>query len=187
MQFVTNQLPHHELCDPSANRRGPEWGYRLALEAALLDRARACPAEFYLLNAPDTSRYRKIKNSLQYMDFSILNLTDAAMQMYFAGLALAFREIDDPDLRHRALETAALLVSVRGAEQGYPLDADWQAFMRFLAEINETNQQRPLAFDPSGQSLLPECMSSWCDLTCKRWSPISVSALKLLACHPLKI
>ncbi len=150
------------VCAANEPRRDRARDYQFAVEAALIDRKRACAPVFFLEQGPEVEALYAVTNPATHLDFGLSELSDQAIRIYLVGLAFAYRELTDADLRRRALEAAILLVSIR-AEKGVVREADWLAYMRFLEDVAKS-PRLDVAADIATFPRLNACARSWCEL-----------------------
>lgn len=165
LHFVSSRSGVIDVCDSKDVKRDRLWDYQFALEAALLDRARSCPATYFLLNGPEIDDLYNVDDVRTVADYGLSELSDQAVRTYLAGLALAFGELRDEDARRRSLEAAILLTSVR-AERDVVRPSDWLAFLRFVEDV-AGSPKLTLAPNAAVFPRLARCAASWCELSTK--------------------
>jgi hypothetical protein len=162
VNFALGRDDPSSVCAANEPRRDRARDYQFAVEAALIDRKRACAPAFFLEQGPEVEALYAVTNPATHLDYGLSDLSDQAIRMYLAGLALAYRELRDADLRRRALEAAILLVSIR-VGKGAVRTADWLAYMRFLEDV----AKGPRLEVAAGTATFPRlsvCARSWCEL-----------------------
>jgi len=162
VDFALGRDGLNSVCAANEPRRDRARDYQFAVEAALVDRKRACAPAFFLEQGPEVEALYAVTNPATQLDFGLSELSDQAIRMYLVGLALAYRELTDADLRRRALEAAILLVSIR-AEKGVVRETDWLAYMRFLEDVAK-GPRLDVAVDTATFPRLNACSRSWCEL-----------------------
>ncbi|MHA7776001.1 hypothetical protein [Roseibium sp. M-1] len=165
MDFISSHSEMIDVCESKEIRRDRFRDFQFALEAALLDRGRSCPASYFLLNGPEINDLYDVEDVRMVADFGLSKLSDQAVRIYLAGLALAYSETRDEEERRRALEAAILLVSFR-AERGVVRSPDWLAFLRFVEDVARSPR---LTVPPNGAVFprLDKCGAGWCELAMK--------------------
>ncbi|TCL68451.1 caspase family protein [Rhizobium sp. BK251] len=165
VDFVSSRMDMTKFCESTDIRRDKIRDYQFAVEAALLDRDRSCPARYFLLNGPEINDLYDVKSLQTSADYGLLNLSDQVIRTYMAGLALAYIELRDDSDRRQALEAAILLISYR-AERGVVRQPDWLSFLRFVEDIARS----PILTVEPNNPIFPRlvnCGTSWCELPMK--------------------